>query len=243
LEQADAVVVNSVFLRDMFVALGYPEDRLHVVHLGVDDSFLRFASGRRDQSQGPLRLMFAGRFDRAKGADVLIEALSRLGRLDWELVIAGPVGSEIRSLHPEFLADQRVSLLGTIDRAQLALEMKRAPVFVFPSPSEGSARVIFEALACGCYVITTPTAGSIVEDGVHGALVAPGDPGRLADAIAQAAGSRELLAELGRRNAQLIAREFTQSDYGQALAGLYDRLGSQASRRAQRSTFVAPNSG
>ena len=43
-----------------------------------------------------------------------------------------------------------------------------------PASVEGSARVVFEALAAGCYVITTPNAGSIVKDEVHGALVEPG---------------------------------------------------------------------
>src|SRR5207253_238786 len=100
--------------------------------------------------------------------------------------------------------------------------------FVFPSLAEGSARVVFEALACGCYVVTTPNAGSIVEDGLHGALVAADAPGPLRDAVAAAAADRERIAAIGDANAGLIASRYRQADYGDALAALYARLAAEA---------------
>jgi glycosyltransferase involved in cell wall biosynthesis len=247
IQAADAIVANSHFIRDMFVGLGYPEERVHVVYLGVDEAFLAHAGTRDDDCEiSPLRLMFAGRFDRAKGAHVLIAALRELNTVDWRLVIAGPVGADIRREHAAFFADRRVAALGTINRRDLARHMKAAPIFVFPSPSEGSARVVFEALACGCYVITTPNAGSIVIDGVHGAMVPPNDARRLAEAIRYAASETDRVLAIGRRNADLIPRRFTQTHYGDALATLYSRLASQGRsdpRSAHSSRLVAPKSG
>jgi glycosyltransferase involved in cell wall biosynthesis len=83
---------------------------------------------------------------------------------------------------------------------------------------------VFEALACGCYVITTPNSGTIVEDGVHGALVAAGDADGLAEAIVAADGDRGTVAEVGARNSRIVADGFSQADYGDALAELYARL-------------------
>lgn len=227
MSQADALVVNSEFLKKMFVRLGWEPGRIHVVYLGVDDHFLRHAAGdRRAQIAGPMRLMFAGRLEQDKGAEELIGALDGLEGVAWHLTIAGPVPREILSSHRAFFQDSRVTLLGTINRAELARQMKTAAVFVFPSFAEGSARVVFEALACGCYVITTPNAGSIVEDGVHGALVRPGEVDALREALRRANEDRRLLAEVGRRNAELVRTRFRQADYGNALAELYRRLES-----------------
>jgi glycosyltransferase involved in cell wall biosynthesis len=225
IQRSDSILVNSDFVKRTFLACGWPADRVHVVYLGVDDNFLAgVMSAPARPATGPLRLLFAGRFERRKGADVLVEALRELDDVDWELVIAGPVMPEILAAHSRFLDGPRVKLLGTIRRPELAREMVSAPVFVFPSYAEGSARAVFEALACGCYVITSPQSGTIVADGVHGELIAPDDVSGLRAAIMAAAEDRARVAEIGRRNAALIAGRYRQRDYGDALAALYAGL-------------------
>jgi glycosyltransferase involved in cell wall biosynthesis len=126
--------------------------------------------------------------------------------------------------HEALLADDRIRQLGTVLRPRLRELMLSLPVFVFPSFAEGSARVIFEALACGGYIITTPNSGSIVEDGVHGALVPPGDAVQLRAAIVQAGADRERVAVIGNRNAEIVAKSYRQVHYGDALARIYSEL-------------------
>jgi glycosyltransferase involved in cell wall biosynthesis len=229
---ADAVVVNSDFVKETFCAVGWPSHRIHVVYLGVDDNFIREASTKpRDVPRGPLGLLFAGRFERRKGAEILIEALRGLNEVDWELSLAGPIAADVRDAHRTFFDDRRVKLCGALRRRDLRKRMTSTPVFVFPSLAEGSARVVFEALGCGCYVITTPNSGTIVEDGVHGALVPAGNSDRLRKAIAGADRDRRRLAQIGNRNAELIAQRFRQTDYGEALAGLYRELAAKGQGR------------
>jgi glycosyltransferase involved in cell wall biosynthesis len=225
INEADAVLVNSDFVKQTFTALGGDPERVHVVYLGVDDNFLRAVgpTGNRATS-GPLRLLFAGRLEPRKGADTLVEALSELDDIPWELRVAGPVATEVAATHGPFLADRRVRQLGTLPRPELVREMLAAPVFVFPSYAEGSARVVFEAMACGCYVITSPNAGSIVEDGVHGALVEPWDVDGFRRAVRAAADDPERAAQIGRHNAELVRTRFRQCDYGDALLELYSNL-------------------
>ena len=145
-------------------------------------------------------------------------------RIEWELVVAGPVDPAIAAERRPFFADPRVQALGRLSRPDIKAQMIARGVFVFPSYVEGSARGVFEALACGCYVITTPNAGSIVEDGLHGALVPAGDAEALAEAIVAGDADRERIAEIGNRNAELIAASHRQSAYGDALAQVYARL-------------------
>lgn len=228
IDNSDVILVNSDFVKETFVRLGWSPDRVRVLYLGVDDAFLSEMPPKplvrapvENQRQ---QFLYAGRLERRKGAETLMEALQTVRDVEWELLIAGPITPDIRSDYRAFLKSDRVTLLGTLRRPELMRRMLSVPVFVFPSFAEGSARVVFEALACGCYVITTPNAGSIVEDGVHGALIPPGDAEQLAAAIVDANNNRQLVAEIGTRNAALVSSSFRQRDYGDALAELFREL-------------------
>jgi glycosyltransferase involved in cell wall biosynthesis len=227
-DRSDAVVVSSPFVKETFMRAGWSPERVHVAYTGVDENFFQYGEvpvPRRSVPSGPLPLVFASVLSRRKGAETLIEALEIVGsRIDWDLVVAGPVEPDIAAKHRAFLADPRVEVLGQLARPEFKAQLIARGVFAFPTNAEGSARAVWEALACGCYVITTPNAGSIVEDGVHGALVPPGDAGALAEAIVAADSERERIAEIGNRNAELIASSFRQSSYGDALTRIYADL-------------------
>jgi glycosyltransferase involved in cell wall biosynthesis len=222
-QRADHVVVNSAFVKETFLHQGFDPERIDVVYWGVDDAFLDVIPARAAHTRGPLRLAFAGYLTARKGARELERALVQLDDVDWTLSVAGAVDREdpaARSL----IRDHRVLLHGTITRPALAAILAEADVFVFPSLAEGSARVVFEALAAGCYVVTTPNAGSIVEDGIHGALVPAGDEAAVAAALRHAAEDPERRAAIGARNAQLVRERYRQRHYGDELARLYARL-------------------
>jgi glycosyltransferase involved in cell wall biosynthesis len=228
IDRSDAIIANSEFVKETFVRAGWSPDRIHVAYTGIDDNFLQVGQApvpQRQAPEGPLPLLYASVLSRRKGAETLIEALRLIGdRIDWELVVAGPVDREIAAGHSSFFEDPRVTVLGPLSRPDFKAQMIARGVFVFPSYAEGSARAVFDALTCGCYVITSPNAGSIVEDGVHGALVPPWDPEALAEAIVAIDGDRERIAEIGNRNADLVVSSYRQSDYGDALAQIYRRL-------------------
>ena len=57
---------------------------------------------------------------------------------------------------------------------------------ILPSHAEGSARVGFEALASGCFLITTPNSGTIVQNNIHGLLFNSGNIKQLKLAIIKA---------------------------------------------------------
>jgi glycosyltransferase involved in cell wall biosynthesis len=225
IERSDCVLVNSDFVKETFLRCGWAADRVHVIYLGVDDNFLRHIPVRpRPPANESLTLLFAGRLERRKGVDVLAGALEDLDEIGWTLQMAGPVAPEAATRHRRLMGDPRVTFLGNLRRRELVAAMVESAVFVFPSLAEGSARVVFEALACGCYVITTPTAGTIVEDGVHGALVPPGDVRALREAIVAAAADPARVARIGAANATLVRERYRQRHYGDALQALYRGL-------------------
>jgi glycosyltransferase involved in cell wall biosynthesis len=228
LDRSDAVVAASQFVKDTFIRAGWSPGRVYVAYTGIDDNFLNLGQvpvPSRAPASGPLPLLYASVLSRRKGAETLIESLRLIGsRIEWELVVAGPVEPEIATVHRSFFADPRVQVLGTLSRPDFKAQMIARGVFILPSYAEGSARAVFEALACGCYVITTPNAGSIVANGAHGAVVPPGDAEALAEAIVAADADRERIAEIGNRNAELITSSYRQSAYGDALTRIYADL-------------------
>ncbi len=94
--------------------------------------------------------------------------------------------------------------------------MARADVFVFPSLFEGSAVVTYEALACGLPSIVTPSAGSVVRDGIEGFVVPPGEVEPLAIAMERLGSEPDLRRELS-RDARAGAEAFDWPRYHAAI--------------------------
>lgn len=222
IDRADHILVNSDFVRDTFLKLGYEPDRISVIYQGVDDAFLHSIPAGRGVTAGPIRLL-APAFSIRKGAPTLVAALSALDDVDWTLTISRGIDTECRTRFADFLADPRVNAIDP-ERSALPRIMTQHEVVLFPSYAEGSARVIFEALAAGLYVITTPNAGSVVQDGVHGRIVPGGNADLLRDAIRQTMPIRDRLRQIGEDNAHFIREGHNQKGYGAALSAFYDRL-------------------
>lgn len=226
LEQADFVLVNSDFVKDTFIHFGYDPARIFVLYTGIDDQFLSSIPTRSYASLAgqPPRLMFAGELGARKGGRILLQALSRMRDLSWEIELVGMIDEGLRNDFRDLFSDARVTVSGFLPRAELAARMSMADIFVFPSLAEGSARVVFMAMACGCYVITTPNSGSIVQDGAHGKIVEPGNADALEAALRESLRNFAEVPVIGRKNAELVKARYTQRHYGEGLMAIYGTL-------------------
>lgn len=226
IDQADYLLVNSDFVKATFIHFGYDPSRIFVLYTGIDDRFLSLMPQRSYPSltEKPIRLLFAGDMGARKGGRVLLQALSSIRDLSWQFEAIGSIDPDLRNYFRDFLADKRVTLTSHLPWTELAEHMSMADIFIFPSLAEGSARVVFMAMACGCYIITTPNSGSIVQDEMHGRIVAPGDVDELEVAIRNSFLNPAMIPIVGRRNAELIKSHYTQSHYGEGLMAIYQKL-------------------
>jgi glycosyltransferase involved in cell wall biosynthesis len=78
-----------------------------------------------------------------------------------------------------------VRFVGRVPHADVGAWMRASDVLVLPSRSEGLPTVICEAMVAGRAVIATAVGGTpeLVDDGVTGRLIPPGDTAVLADAL------------------------------------------------------------
>ena len=127
-----------------------------------------------------------GRLEFQKGFDLLIDAVKQLDTHNARLVILGE-GNEREKLQNQIRQaglGERVLLPGVM--ANPALAYQQALFYVMSSRHEGWPMVLTEAMAAGCPVVSFACnygPGEIIEDGVSGLLVPPGDIDGLADAM------------------------------------------------------------
>ena len=176
IELADRILVPSNHIAETLVRHGTDRERIAVVPYAADT--LRFVPDSMKQHGPSCTFLFAGGITQRKGIKYLLEAWRLVRRPGWRLQLVGALPRDPRPL-AKYLDE--VELLGRVGHAEMPARLAAADVFVFPSLFEGSAVVTYEALACGLPSIVTPSAGSVVRDGIDGFIVPPRDVTALAD--------------------------------------------------------------
>ena len=204
--------------------------KIHVVHCGIDPA--RYA-GSDTGTKG--HLLFVGRLAAVKGLPVLFEALAiaRKTRPDLRLTLIGD-GPERRALQAEAsLLGDAVNFVGYQSQDAVALALQRAELLVLPSFAEGVPVVLMEAMAAGRPVVATRIAGipELVEDGISGILVPPGDAAALAKGILTALAAPVVIGNAGRVK---VARDFNIATEAAWLAALFNAYQSRAPRLGKR---------
>lgn len=183
---------------------------------------------------GRPRFLFLGQIVERKGLAVLLDAFARMGHAA-ELMVVG--GDWSAPGLPEQLRAQ-VGRLGLGDRVVLenhrpdvAALLRQCDAFVLPSLSEARPRSIIEAMCLGRPVVSTDVGGipTLVEDGVTGLLVPPGDVAALAAALDTVAASPELRRRLGDAGLARAAQQFQPERTAARYVALYSELRASGS--------------
>jgi len=175
--QVDRYIALTPLLRTELTRLGVPANRITLRPTAVADP----------GPPGPLghNVLFVGRLDQMKGADLLLDAFTRADlprgtRL--RIVGAGPLGAELASLagtRPD------VDLVGGLDPAGVARELRAAGLVAIPSRwYEGQPRVYAEALAHARPVLATDAGALAGLDGLGVGWSVPARPAAIAAALA-----------------------------------------------------------
>jgi glycosyltransferase involved in cell wall biosynthesis len=190
---------------------------------GVDVSRFDPALREPDGYPGEIRVLYAGRLTKEKGADLLVESFLRAHATDPRLHLLLAGGGPEEGMLRERLGEQ-ATFLGWLEGENLARAYASADVFLFCSRTDTFGQVLVEAGASGLPVVTVNEGGpsSIVADGETGRLCEP-DPAMLAAAVLQLADAPAWRAKLGRQ-AREAARARTWEASMSQLADGYDRV-------------------
>lgn len=188
------VFVSDALRRWYVETQGVREASTRVVHNGVD--LEHFAPGRDDAFRrelgiGPDEVLVGalGNLRRPKRYDVFLRMAAALRTRSPRYRFAvvgqgdGPLRDELLTLRTALGLEDVVTFAGF--RGDVRRVLRAFDVYALSSEFEGFSLTTLQAVACGVPVVATRSGGpqEIVDEGVSGTLVPPGDPGALAEAI------------------------------------------------------------
>ncbi len=173
----------------------------------------------------------AGRLVPAKGVDDLLAAMplvaERVPGVRLLIVGDGPDRHRIEELVRRSPIREQVALHGHLDPPALNRLLRDAWVQVLPSRfREPSANVLPEAMMRGSAVVATATGGTpeVVQDGMTGFLVPPGNPLALAERLVEVVGNRDLAERMGAAGRKLALAELTTERMTERFEAAYRTL-------------------
>ncbi len=137
---------------------------------------------------------------------------------------------ECRRMVDEMALENHVQFVGY--RRDIPNWMRTFDVFVLPTDSEPFGKVIVEAMAAGCPVVTTPVGGipEIITDESLGAMINPGDVQATADAIVAYLVDRQRANKVGKQACQHVRSHFGMERMITSLQQLYEQLLSESNQ-------------
>lgn len=250
---ADLYLSVSRGLVDTYLAYGMPADRILEVPNGIDLDRFRPATiaerralrRRLNLPDGRPLVIFVGFFSRDKQPRVLFDAwlqLHRAKQADTTLVFVGAtksayfevddqIGERMRHDADQAGLSDRLVFAGAIHHVEDYF--RAADLFVLPSRREGLPVALMEAMACGLPSVASRLPGStetIIDDGVNGLLVAPGDHAALAAALASVLADARLASALSAAARATVERRFANADIADRWLDAYDLLAGVHSR-------------
>ena len=212
---ANMIFVLSQKAADTFRVQGFSEEKLFYLPRGVDVE--RFKPGVRPPV---FRAVFSGALIERKGIHHLLEAWHRLDLQNAELWLVGAVHDEAKPHLKKYWRDN-IKVVGFVRDVETYLS--QGTVHIFPSQCEGSAKVVYEAAACGLPQITTREAGDVVNDGVEGIIIQPGNVGELAAAILELYRHPETVERMSEAARRRVVDNFTWDHFRTRLLVAYEK--------------------
>lgn len=185
-----------------FIDAGVFGTRMQV--FAIPESTSRFTPGERERARGATGLhgdpcvVWVGHLAHGKDPLTVVDGIARAalrlpGLQLWCAFGSAPLLDEVQDrirAYPQIAG--RVHLLGRVPHAQVEALMRAADLFVSGSRAESCGYALLEALACGATPVVTdiPAFRALTDNGAIGKLWSPGDPQRLADALADAWSNR-----------------------------------------------------
>ncbi|WP_425084702.1 glycosyltransferase family 4 protein [Ruegeria profundi] len=225
IEEAKFIACISDFCRSQCMVFSDPQhwDKLKIVHCGITpEKYLSQGTSERSRPH----LLFIGRLAGVKGVPVLLEALSRLAPdvpdLRVTLIGDGPERGDLEARTHALGLSSVVKFAGYLSQSKVADMLSEADVLVLPSFAEGVPVTLMEAMASGLPVLATRVGGisELVEDGVSGYLVPPGNADALTARLRDLLSDADLRARMGQEGRAKVTAEFNQKTEASRLAKL-----------------------
>lgn len=222
------VTVSQTSARSIVKHFKVPREKISVIYNGVDvDVFRPMDGGSVDGDY--YRLLFVGNTDnRVKGIGLLLRAVKYMKEelgLNVKLTIVDRFKEEgiAQPFIKEYGLQDDVSFTGFLTIEELARQYASSDLVMLSSMFEGFCFVAAEAMACGKPIVGFRVGAlpEVVENGVTGILVEPGNWKELAHAAARLLEDKELRKQMGANGRRRVERLFTWENVARELEKVY----------------------
>jgi glycosyltransferase involved in cell wall biosynthesis len=216
LELCDMVFAPSTFVKKTLIEAGVNKSKIKINPYGSFAKLSKVSDIDFSVKSKVLKILFVGQLTQRKGISYLFDAIRQCKKsIELELTIVGEVFgkglwyndvSELISLHVK-----------SMPRTDLKRLMLEADVFLLPSLFEGSALVVYEALASGCACIVSENTGAdSIIDLVNGFTVPIRNSTLISEKLLLLNEDRELLHKM-KLNALETAKNYSWKNYHERL--------------------------
>jgi mannosyltransferase len=234
IRQMDAVIATSSR------SASYLKRESTVVMHGVDTDVYappvdRAAAFAESGLPGRCAIGCFGRVRAQKGSDVFVEAMLRLlpRYPDFTAVLVGAItpdqmsfANDLRERIEAAGLASRIVITGELPIAEVQRWYKRLTIYAFTSRNEGFGLTLIEAMAVGAALVASRAGAAelVVEDGVTGVLIPPGDVDALAAALEPLMRDAASALAMGGRARQRMLEKFSLDAEAEGIARVYRTL-------------------
>ena len=240
LKMADAIAADSHNTKkDIIHFYGIPEERIHVVHLGVAEHFLRAARPSGERLIADKYFFSVTTHPSRKNVLGALKAFAMFARQSpLKYVIAGVISreqqQELFACADRLGLRDRIVLFGYAEDEQLINLYRHAEFLAYPSFYEGFGLPVVEAMACGCPVIVSQASSlpELMPDKEW--LVDPYNPadmaGKMQRLLALSTDGRQAVIEKNQKH----VRGFTWDKTAGRMIEIFERLHRDKGHRSSR---------
>jgi glycosyltransferase involved in cell wall biosynthesis len=230
LNRCEKIFVQAERLKFQFNEV-VPRNKIAVFYNFISKEFSDNFDAVDREHNGDINVLFVGHLTTAKGYCDLLKILPKLDGVRYTII-----GSKGNARNVKFnqhtsdpliyedpekifqdyigknnLEGSVIFLGGNVNGKEKIQAFKEADIFALPSYSEGFSTAIVEGMTAGLPIIATSVgaAPEIIEDGVNGYIVNPGDLSALQMRIQELSNNKELRLNMGRHNLLLSKEKFS----------------------------------
>ncbi len=234
IRRMDAIIATSD------ISASYLKRSATVIPHGVDTDVYapppdRAAAFAESGLPGRYAIGCFGRVRAQKGSDVFIEAMCRLlpRYPDFTAVLVGAIVTEqmvfANELKRRIAAaglKERIVILGELEISEVQRWYRRLTIYAFTSRNEGFGLTLIEAMAAGAALVAARAGAAelVVEDGVTGVLVPPGDVDALVAALEPLMRDPQAASAMGARGRARVVEKFSLDAEADRIVAVYRRL-------------------
>jgi colanic acid/amylovoran/stewartan biosynthesis glycosyltransferase WcaL/AmsK/CpsK len=230
-DEADCLIAISNYNRDHLLRFGGDPEKIVYHPVGIDCK--RFGYKRSTApGGGPVRILSVARLVQEKGLEFGIRAFHLLAEtrpsvpLRYDIIGEGPLRARLQNLIDDLRLGASIRLLGAKSQNEVIEALRASDILLAPSLAEALPVSLMEAHAVGLPVLATQVGSvdQIVEDGISGFLVPPGDVAALRRGLTDLMDSAAKRADMGRRGRCHVEQHYDIDRLNDRLVNLYQEL-------------------